>query len=66
MAKLIYGAITSLDGYVAEDGFHVFVAPVVVGGGKTALPADVRMDLELVDERRFAGGFVHLHYLINT
>jgi hypothetical protein len=33
-----------------------------VGGGKAALPADVRIELELLDERRFAGGMVHLHY----
>jgi hypothetical protein len=33
-----------------------------VGGGKRALPAGVHAQLELVDERRFASGFVHLHY----
>jgi hypothetical protein len=35
---------------------------VVVGGGKRALPQGQRLDLELVDERRFRGGMVHLHY----
>jgi dihydrofolate reductase len=44
------------------DEYHQFIAPVLVGGGKRALPDDVRIDLELVDERRFAGGFVHLHH----
>jgi dihydrofolate reductase len=44
------------------DEYHQFLAPVLVGGGKRALPDDVRIDLELVDERRFAGGFVHLHH----
>jgi dihydrofolate reductase len=44
------------------DQFHLFLAPVVVGGGKRALPQGQRLDLELVDERRFRGGMVHLHY----
>lgn len=43
------------------DECHLFVAPVVVGGGKPALP-DVRLDLELLDERRFDAGMVHLRY----
>ena len=44
------------------DEFHLFVTPVVVGGGKRALPDDVRLELELLDERRFASGVVYLHY----
>jgi dihydrofolate reductase len=44
------------------DEFHLFLAPVVVGGGKQSLPDDVRVKLELLDERRFGNGFVHLHY----
>ena len=44
------------------DEWHLFVAPVVVGGGTRFLPDDVRLDLELVDERCFAGGMVHLRY----
>lgn len=44
------------------DECHLFVRPVVVGGGKPSLPDGVRWDLELVDERRFARGVVHLHY----
>jgi dihydrofolate reductase len=46
------------------DEYHLFVHPVVVGGGKPSLPDDVRVDLELMDERRFGGGVVHLHYRI--
>jgi dihydrofolate reductase len=42
------------------DECHLFVAPVVVGGGKRSLPDDVRLDLELLDERRFEGGMVYL------
>ena len=44
------------------DECHLFVMPVIVGGGKRALPDGMRMDLELVDERRFSSGAVHLHY----
>jgi len=44
------------------DELHLFVTPVVVGGGKRALPDDVRLKLELLDERRFGSGVVHLHY----
>ena len=48
------------------DEYHLFVNPVMVGGGKRALPDDVRVDLELLDERRFGNGVVHLHYRIRT
>jgi dihydrofolate reductase len=44
------------------DECHLFLAPIIVGGGNAALPDDVRIGLELLGERRFAGGFVHLHY----
>jgi dihydrofolate reductase len=44
------------------DELQLFVAPVVVGGGKRSLPDDVRLDLELLDERRFANGMVFLRY----
>ena len=46
------------------DELGLFVVPVVVGGGTRALPDDVRLVLELVDERRFAGGVVFLRYLV--
>jgi dihydrofolate reductase len=44
------------------DELHLFVNPVVVGGGTAALPDDVRFDLDLLDERRFGGGVVYLRY----
>jgi len=44
------------------DDCHLFVLPVIVGGGKRALPDDVRVQLELLDEHRLDGGVVHLHY----
>jgi dihydrofolate reductase len=44
------------------DELHFFLTPVAVGGGNHSLPDDVRLELELLDERRFANGVVHLHY----
>jgi dihydrofolate reductase len=44
------------------DECHLFLAPVLVGGGKRALPAGVHAELELLDERRFRSGVVYLHY----
>ena len=44
------------------DECHLFVAPMVVGGGKQSLPDDVRLKLELLDERRFSSGMVYLYY----
>jgi dihydrofolate reductase len=48
------------------DETHLFLSPVVVGGGTPAFPGHVRMDLELLDERRFAGGFVYLHHRVRS
>jgi dihydrofolate reductase len=44
------------------DECHLVVAPIVVGAGKPAYPPDVRITLELLDERRFGNGMVHLRY----
>ncbi len=44
------------------DEVRLLLNPVVVGGGKRALPDGVRLDLELLDERRFASGVVYLRY----
>lgn len=44
------------------DECHLVLVPVLVGGGKRALPAGVHAELELLDERRFRSGVVHLHY----
>ena len=48
------------------DELHLFVAPIAVGGGKQCLPSDVRLRLELLDERRFGSGMVYLHYRTRT
>jgi dihydrofolate reductase len=44
------------------DEINLWVNPVVVGGGTPSLPDDVFVKLELLDERRFGNGVVHLHY----
>ncbi|HXN78461.1 MAG TPA: dihydrofolate reductase family protein [Candidatus Dormibacteraeota bacterium] len=44
------------------DELHKFVTPIAVGGGNRFLPDGVRVKLELLDERRFGNGVVHLHY----
>ena len=44
------------------DECHLFLAPVVVGAGKRALPGDMKLKLELLTERRFGGGMVYLRY----
>ena len=46
------------------DECHLFLAPVVIGRGKRAFPTDVRVPLELVEERRFDSGFVFLRYRV--
>jgi dihydrofolate reductase len=48
------------------DECRLFVCPIVVGGGKRALPDNVRAQLELLDERRFRNGVVHLHYVVSV
>ena len=48
------------------DECHLFLCPIVVGGGKRALPDNVRAPLELLDERRFRNGVVHLHYRVSV
>jgi dihydrofolate reductase len=44
------------------DELHLFVVPIVVGGGTKSLPNGVRLKLELLDERRFGNGMVYLRY----
>jgi dihydrofolate reductase len=48
------------------DECRLYVWPVFIGGGKPALPSGSRGDLELLDERRFGNGVVHLRYRIPT
>jgi hypothetical protein len=61
MAKLIYSAIGSLDGYVEdEQGKFEWAAP----DEEVLAPANVHAQLELLDERRFRSGVIYLNYRI--
>ena len=75
MGKLIYATNTSLDGYtedatgsfdwsVPDEDVHEFYNDMMRGVGKPAFPTDLRLDLELVDERRFGNGAVHVAYRV--
>ncbi len=44
------------------DEYHLFVVPMMIGGGKRVLPSNVWVKLDLLDERRFANGMVYLRY----
>ena len=44
------------------DEYQLFVVPVVVGGGTRCLPDGIRLDLQLVDQRRFDNGTVYMSY----
>jgi dihydrofolate reductase len=48
------------------DDLHLFLHPVVVGGGTRALPDGVRLHLDLVEEHRFGSGVVHLRYTVRS
>lgn len=44
------------------DECHLFLTPIIVGGGKHALPDNVRLELDLLEERRFGNGMIFLRY----
>jgi len=46
------------------DELRLVLAPVAVGAGKPAFPTDLRLDLELINERRFGNGAVHVAYRV--
>jgi dihydrofolate reductase len=48
------------------DECHLFIAPVMVGGGTRSLPDGAQLGLELLDERSFVSGVVHLHYRVRN
>jgi dihydrofolate reductase len=48
------------------DALQLLLVPVLVGGGKQALPRGVRLDLDLREERRFATGVVYVRYLVKA
>lgn len=61
---LIGGAELAAHAFAAGlvDECHLFLAPILVGGGKRALPDGVRLELDLVDERSFGNGMVFLRH----
>ncbi len=65
---IVGGADLAARAFEAElvDECHLFVAPIVVGGGKRSLPDGVRLKFELLDEHRFGNGMVYLHYRTRT
>jgi len=44
------------------DEYHLLVVPTMLGGGTRVLPSNVRIRLDLLDERRFTNGMVYLRY----
>jgi len=64
--QLIGGAVLAGEAFThgLVDEIHQFVMPVVIGGGTRALPDDVTLDLELLDQRGFDGGAVYLRYRV--
>ncbi|MBN9391702.1 MAG: dihydrofolate reductase family protein [Chloroflexi bacterium] len=47
------------------DEIHLLVVPFILGGGKPVLPRDIRIKLELLDERRLGNGWVYFRYRIH-
>jgi dihydrofolate reductase len=48
------------------DECHLFLNPVIVGGGKPAFRAGLRRNLELLETRRFSTGAIHVHYRVRA
>ncbi len=48
------------------DQIHLFVSPILTGGGKAAMPDVPATGLELLDQHAFGNGVVHLHYRVQN
>ena len=46
------------------DECHLFLVPVIVGGGKKFLPDNIRLALALLEEQRFGNGTLFLRYRV--
>jgi dihydrofolate reductase len=73
--KEISGSDLSIGGAgIAAEAFRhglvdecvLLLCPVLVGGGKPALPRGVRLTLELLDQRRFGNGVIHARYAVRN
>ncbi|QHE69675.1 Dihydrofolate reductase [Rhodococcus sp. WAY2] len=64
----VSGATLAASAWKAQliDECHLYLAPMLVGGGKRMFPDDIRHSLELLDERRFGNGMVFLRYAVQT
>lgn len=63
MARLIYAA-DDLERTIGTQLLGRCRYEVLVGGGLASVPVGVRLDLELLDQRRFGNGVVHLHHRV--
>jgi dihydrofolate reductase len=65
---MIGGAAIAAEAFRAGlvDECQIFLSPVAVGAGKPALPDHVRIDLDLLDQRRFTDGMVYLRYRVRS
>ena len=52
--------------WLRQNERDLVVDPIILGEGKSALPKSTRLNLELVNQQRFDGDAVHLHYRVNT
>jgi dihydrofolate reductase len=48
------------------DECVLLMCPVLVGGGKPAMPRGVRLDLELLEHRRFSNGVIYVRHAIRS
>jgi dihydrofolate reductase len=44
------------------DECHLFLTPIIIGGGKQSLPDNLQLELDLLEERRFDSGVIFLRY----
>lgn len=58
-------AARAFDAGLVEE-CHLFIRPVVVGGGKPALPGGMRADLDLLEEVRLSGDVVYVRYRVRA
>lgn len=62
----IGGATIAVDAFRhgLVDECVLLLCPVIVGGGKPALPRGIRLNLELLDSRRFANGAIYVRHAV--
>ena len=48
------------------DEYSLLVYPLVLGSGKRVFPADVQIDMQLIETKAFPSGVVLMHYAVNA